>query len=90
VRRGPARSGGLDPFAAFADLYAGAEEGEAREGPAAGPDWFRKMDRNRDGDVSRAEFLGSDELFRRIDTDGDGLISAAEASRYDALHRKRK
>ncbi len=26
--------------------------------PSAGPAWFRKMDRNRDGDVSRREFLG--------------------------------
>jgi Ca2+-binding EF-hand superfamily protein len=47
--------------------------------PAAGPLWFQKMDRNRDGDVSRREFLGTDEQFRRIDTDGDGLISVQEA-----------
>jgi Ca2+-binding EF-hand superfamily protein len=48
-----------------------------------GPLWFRKMDRNRDGDVSRREFLGSDEQFRQIDTDGDGLISLAEALAFD-------
>ena len=30
-----------------------------------GPLWFRNMDRNRDGDVSRKGFLGSDEEFRR-------------------------
>jgi Ca2+-binding EF-hand superfamily protein len=53
----------------------------------AGPLWFRKMDRNRDGDVSRREFLGSDEEFRRIDTDGDGLISVEEAIAYDKLKR---
>jgi Ca2+-binding EF-hand superfamily protein len=47
--------------------------------PSAGPDWFRKMDRNRDGDLSPREFLGSPALFRKLDTDGDGLISAAEA-----------
>ena len=48
------------------------------------------MDRNRDGDVSRREFLGTDEEFRRIDTDGDGLISALEAQRADKLFRKAK
>jgi hypothetical protein len=48
------------------------------------------MDRNRDGDVSRKEFLFSEELFRQIDTDGDGLISAEEADRYDARLRKAK
>ncbi len=47
--------------------------------PAAGPTWFRKMDRNRDGDVSRREFLGTREQFARLDTDHDGLIGPAEA-----------
>jgi Ca2+-binding EF-hand superfamily protein len=54
-----------------------------------GPLWFRKMDRNRDGDVSRREFLGSDEDFRRIDTDGDGLIDTDEAERADTWFRKK-
>jgi Ca2+-binding EF-hand superfamily protein len=56
--------------------------------PTAGPLWFRKMDRNRDGDVSRREFLGTPEEFDRIDTDGDGLISAEEAERFDAKMRE--
>jgi hypothetical protein len=47
------------------------------------------MDRNRDGDVSRKEWLGTEEEFRRIDTDGDGLISLAEAEAYDKLMRQR-
>ncbi len=47
--------------------------------PPVGPLWFQKMDRNRDGDVSRREFLGTDEEFRKLDTNGDGLISAQEA-----------
>jgi Ca2+-binding EF-hand superfamily protein len=47
--------------------------------PARGPLWFRKMDRNGDGYVSRKEFLGTKEEFDRIDTDHDGLISPEEA-----------
>lgn len=47
--------------------------------PPVGPMWFQKMDRNRDGDVSRREFLGTDEEFRKLDTDGDGLIGPQEA-----------
>src|SRR5262249_9426558 len=40
--------------------------------PLLGPAWFRKMDRNNDGDVSRREFLGPLEEFERIDANGDG------------------
>lgn len=43
------------------------------------PDWFTKMDRNDDGDLSRREFLGPIELFKKLDTNGDGLVSADEA-----------
>jgi Ca2+-binding EF-hand superfamily protein len=47
--------------------------------PRAGPDWFRKMDRNGDGDVSRREFLGTHPQFDRLDLDRDGLLSPSEA-----------
>jgi Ca2+-binding EF-hand superfamily protein len=57
--------------------------------PPRGPVWFRKMDRNGDGDVSRREFLGTAEQFRKIDADGDGLISVEEAEKADALFRKK-
>jgi Ca2+-binding EF-hand superfamily protein len=45
------------------------------------PGWFRALDRNGDGFVSRAEFVGPPEVFRELDADGDGVISAAEAAR---------
>ncbi len=48
---------------------------------AVGPSWFRKMDRNRDGDISRREFLGPRAAFERLDGDRDGLIDAGEASK---------
>ncbi len=48
---------------------------------AAGPAWFRAMDKNGDGDVSRREFTGPPAAFARLDADGDGLVSSAEAGR---------
>lgn len=47
---------------------------------AAGPRWFRAMDRNGDGFVSAAEFLGPPTRFQTLDADGDGRISVAEAN----------
>jgi Ca2+-binding EF-hand superfamily protein len=48
--------------------------------PTDGPKWFRKMDRNHDGDISRVEFLGPRADFDRLDRDHDGLIDATEAA----------
>ena len=42
--------------------------------PARGPLWFRKMDRNGDGEISPREFLGSRAEFHRLDSDGDGYV----------------
>ena len=45
---------------------------------------FRRVDRNRDGSISRREFLGlgddddRDDRFSDLDTNGDGRISGAE------------
>jgi Ca2+-binding EF-hand superfamily protein len=87
LRSGPASGGAVGGILA---LYGGVQKAEALPEPTAGPVWFRKMDRNRDGDVSRREFLGSDEQFRLIDADGDGLISADEADRFDAQRRQQQ
>ena len=50
-----------------------------------GPVWFRKFDRNGDGELSRAEFPGTRAEFDRIDTDHDGYISLQEAEVADKL-----
>ncbi|MDB5350344.1 MAG: hypothetical protein JWN86_1591 [Planctomycetota bacterium] len=46
----------------------------------SGPSWFRKMDRNRDGDISRREFHGNRAQFSRLDRDKDDLIDPSEAA----------
>ena len=46
--------------------------------PAA-PDWFTEMDKNKDLDLSRTEFPGTDEQFQQLDLDSDQLVSASEA-----------
>jgi Ca2+-binding EF-hand superfamily protein len=89
VRSGPANAGGDDYGAVLTRVYGGGSKDQAYREPTKGPLWFRKMDKNRDGDVSRREWLGSEELFRQIDADNDGLISAEEADRFDAKSRKR-
>jgi len=53
---------------------------EAIEPIASGPPWFRRMDRNHDGDVSRREFRGPKAQFDRLDADRDGLLDATEAA----------
>lgn len=50
----------------------------------SGPTWFRKMDRNQDGDLTWREFLGERSDFEQIDRDGNGLIDLDEAVAVDA------
>ncbi len=51
------------------------------EAPAVpGPEWFLEMDKNRDFDLTRKEFPGTDEQFQTLDSDQDGLVSAQEAT----------
>jgi Ca2+-binding EF-hand superfamily protein len=74
IGRGQVMVGGR---AAFGPAMMGSPGTQAAA--AAGPRWFRKMDRNRDGDISRREFLGPRADFDRLDRDRDGLIDAQEA-----------
>ena len=48
-------------------------------GRTAGPVWFRKMDRNSDGEISRREFLGDLDLFEKLDLNHDGALELNEA-----------
>jgi Ca2+-binding EF-hand superfamily protein len=48
-----------------------------------GPAWFRAMDRNGDGYVSRREFTGTPELFDKFDLDKDGFLSPEEAEKVE-------
>ncbi len=54
---------------------------EARGGPGAAqrPSFVRRLDRDNDGKVARAEFDGPPEHFPRLDTNGDGYLTEDEA-----------
>ena len=41
--------------------------------------WFTAMDSNRDGEISRREFLGTLDQFEQLDRDTDGFIVPGEA-----------
>ena len=43
--------------------------------------WFAAPDRNHDGLVTRAEFLGPRDQFDRLDTNHDGQLTANETAR---------
>jgi hypothetical protein len=81
----PGATAGFDPTTNGGMGLPGSQRPAAR-----GPLWFRNMDRNGDGDVSRGEFLGTDEDFAMLDTNKDGLISVEEAEAYEARVRPKK
>lgn len=43
------------------------------------PEWFNRMDRNNDGDLTLKEFLGDEADFKRLDANSDGLLDPKEA-----------
>ncbi len=49
----------------------------------SGPDWFTRMDRNGDGDLTLKEFIGSKEAFDKLDANRDGFIEPKEAKAAD-------
>lgn len=57
---------------------------------SSAPLWFQKMDRNKDGDISRGVFLDSREDYNLIDSNGGGLICLAEAQAYEQRVRPSK
>lgn len=59
------------------------EANQSNGAPGLAPEWFARMDRNEDRDLSRPEFPGDDQQFDAMDQDKDGLIDAAEAMRFD-------
>ena len=69
----------------------GGQHADAAKGSHEGSCGMAKMDTDKDGRLSRAEFMaahkGSDEKFAAYDVNGDGFITQAE---MDAQHASMK
>ncbi len=68
--------GALGNLAAIQFAYAPAAQPPRK---STGPIWFQRMDHNRDGDLSRREFLFKADWFNRLDADKNGLVDPKEA-----------
>ncbi len=66
----------------------GRPGGNRPAAPNDAPDWFTRMDRNGDGDVTLKEFLGDKEAFQKLDTNSDGFIEPKEAKAADKANSK--
>jgi hypothetical protein len=53
------------------------------EPEVSAPDWFTGMDSNRDGVLTRDEFLGSTDQFSKYDQDKDGFVTPLEITLVD-------
>lgn len=73
VARGNGFGGG------FGQVGGGRSVGGAPGAKPAGPEWFVRMDKNGDGDITPREFLGEEEQFKKLDANGDGFIDLKEA-----------
>jgi outer membrane protein assembly factor BamB len=51
-------------------------------GAVGTPEWFTRMDRNFDGRIVQAEFIGDAEQFHKIDTNTDSAIGLREAADF--------
>jgi Ca2+-binding EF-hand superfamily protein len=71
--------GGYAQYGGIRVQQAGAAAGSAapRDGV---PEWFVRMDRNGDGDVTLREFLGGRAKFEELDANDDGFLDAEEAA----------
>ncbi len=71
---------GRGPFGQDDSLFSLGFDASTAETDDAATDWFDSMDANRDGDLSRHEFLGLAEQFERLDVNDDEFIDRSEAS----------
>ena len=53
-----------------------------------GPPWFYRLDRNQDGTLTPAEFLGEPALFEQLDRDGNQILSLEEALAAEEKYRR--
>ena len=53
--------------------------GDGMSTKSIAPVWFRKLDRNNDGELARREFPGTLAEFQKLDQNSDGAVDTAEA-----------